>query len=339
MIEILQYDFGQRALLAGLLVGLTAPLIGVFLIQRRLALIGDGIGHVALVGVAAGVLTGTAPVWTALAVSVAAAITLELIRSSGRTGGDVALAALFYGGIGGGVLLLSVAPAGTPTTLTGYLFGAITTTSSADIIVFAVMTVIVLVTVITLAPRLFAVASDPDYSRAVGLPVLALNLALATLTAVTVVVSMRIVGLLLISALMVLPAGIAQHLARSFRATLVVASLSGGAISVAGIMVSFAGGTPSGATIVVLAVAVFVAVSLGAALWGFVFSRWHQEAEHHHEHEHGADCGHPAIEHDGHVDYLHNGHLHAQHGDHYDEHDHPVQESTHVRREPDSALH
>ena len=100
----------QRALLAALLVGLTAPVVGIYLVQRRLALIGDGIGHVALAGVAVGLLTGAAPVWTALLAAVAGAVAIELIRARGRTSGDVALAVLFYGGIAGGVVLISQAP-------------------------------------------------------------------------------------------------------------------------------------------------------------------------------------------------------------------------------------
>ncbi|MGL5857411.1 MAG: metal ABC transporter permease [Angustibacter sp.] len=321
MLEILQYEFMQRALLAGLLVGLAAPVVGVFLVQRRLALIGDGMGHVALVGVAAGVLTGTAPVLTALVVAVLAAVVLELVRASGQTSGDVALAVLFYGGIAGGVMLISVAPSGTPANLTSYLFGAITTTDRQDLMAFTALTLAVLVLVLTLAPRLFAVASDPEYARAVGLPVLALNLVLAVLVAVTVVVSMRVVGLLLISALMVLPAAIAQQVSRSFRASVLIAMLVGVAVSLTGITVSFSTGTPSGATIVVLAVAVFTATTGGVAVRGWWSARRHRAAEHHHNHEHGADCGHPAVPHAGHVDYLHDGHRHAPHGDHYDEHD------------------
>jgi zinc transport system permease protein len=320
VLELLQYEFMRRALLAGLLVGLAAPVVGIFLLQRRLALIGDGMGHVALAGVAAGVLTGRAPVWTALAAAVAGAVAIELIRARGRTSGDVALAVLFYGGIAGGVVLISLSPQGTPANLNAYLFGAITTTSGSDLVTFAVLAVAVLGVTAVLSPRLFAVANDPEYARAVGLPVLALNLTLAVLTAVTVVVSMRVVGLLLISALMILPNAIAQQLCHSFRASLAVAVVVGVVVSVTGIGTSFYTGTPSGGTIVVLAVAVFVAASVLTGVRERTARRRHHVAEGHHEHEHAEGCGHPAVLHGDHVDYVHEGHRHAVHGGHYDEH-------------------
>jgi zinc transport system permease protein len=320
VLELLQYDFMRRALVAGLLVGLAAPVVGIFLLQRRLALIGDGMGHVALAGVAAGVLTGRAPVWTALAAAVVGAVAIELIRARGRTSGDVALAVMFYGGIAGGVVLISLSPEGTPANLNAYLFGAITTTSGSDLVTFAILALTVLGVTAVLAPRLFAVANDPEYARAVGLPVLALNLTLAVLTAVTVVVSMRVVGLLLISALMILPNAIAQQLCHSFRASLAVAVVVGVAVSVTGIGASFYTGTPSGGTIVVLAVAVFVAASVLSTLRQRTAARRHQVAEGHHAHEHSEHCGHPAVVHGDHVDYVHEGHRHAMHGGHYDEH-------------------
>lgn len=105
--EILELAFMRQALLAALLVGLAAPLVGVFLVQRRLSLIGDGLGHVALAGVAVGVLTGQAPVWTALIAAILAAIAIEVIRVRGRTSADIALAVMFYGGIALGVVLIS----------------------------------------------------------------------------------------------------------------------------------------------------------------------------------------------------------------------------------------
>ncbi|HET7475880.1 MAG TPA: metal ABC transporter permease, partial [Dermatophilaceae bacterium] len=217
MLELLSYDFMRNALLAALLVGVAAPLVGVFLVQRRLSLIGDGMGHVALAGVAVGVLTGTAPVLTALVAAVASAVAIELIRARGRTSADVALAVMFYGGIAAGVVIIGRSDAGTPTSLTQYLFGSITTTSVTDLWVFLVLAVVVVGTVWVLRPRLFAVANDEEYCRATGLPVTALNLVLAVLTAVTVVVSMRVVGLLLISALMIVPNAAAQLLGTSFR--------------------------------------------------------------------------------------------------------------------------
>ena len=319
MAELLALDFMRQALVAALLVGIAAPLVGVFLVQRRLSLIGDGMGHVALAGVAVGVLTGAAPVLTALVAAVGAAVAIEMIRARGRTSGDVALAVMFYGGIAAGVVIIAKSSSGSPANLTAYLFGAITTANTADLWVFAGLAVVVLVSTALLRPWLFAVANDEEYARASGMPVTGLNIALAVLTAVTVVVSMRVVGLLLISALMIIPNATAQLLGRSFRASIRWAVLVGVVSSVGGVIVSFYAETPSGGTIVLLAIAAFVAAALGTGAVARYRAHQHRRADGH-QHEHGLDCGHEAIPHKDHVDYVHDGHLHAAHEGHYDEH-------------------
>ena len=319
MPEILTYDFMQRALLAAFLVGLAAPMVGVFLVQRGLSLIGDGMGHVALAGVAVGVVTKQAPVLTALVFAVAAAVVIELVRARGRTSGDVALAVMFYGGIALGVVVIGTSGGGTPTNLDTYLFGAISTTNPGDVVVFAALAVVVVTVTWALRPRLFAVANDEEYARATGMAVTALNITLAVLTAVTVVVAMRVVGLLLISALMIVPNATAQLVAGSFRSAIRTAVIIGAVCSVGGVTTSFYANTASGGTIVLLAIALFLVASSYSALRGRFAGKRHLEAEQH-EHEHGPDCGHSAIEHDHHVDYLHDGHRHAPHEGHYDEH-------------------
>lgn len=316
--EVFELAFMRQAMVAALLVGIAAPLVGVFLVQRRMSLIGDGMGHVALAGVAVGILTGQAPVITALAATVLAAIAIELIRLRGTTSGDVALAVMFYGGIALGVVLISRSSSSSPANLTGYLFGAILTTSRSDLVVFAVLAAAVLAVTWVLRPRFFAVAQDEEYSRASGLPVTAYNLALAILTAVTVVVSMRVVGLLLISALMILPNATAQLIGRSFASMTRWAVLIGVGSSIGGVWSSYYLGTPSGGTIVLVAIAIFLVATIVGALLARAARARHAYAETH-QHEHGPGCGHEAIPHGDHVDYLHDGHRHSQHGDHYDE--------------------
>lgn len=286
-LELLDYSFMQRALLASLLVGLTAPAVGLYVVQRRLALIGDGIGHIALAGVAVGVLTTGRPVLTALAAAVAGAVVIELVRARGRTSGDVALAIMFYGGIAAGVVIISRAPGGTPANLTSYLFGAITTTSQADLAVFGLLAAIVVTVTIGLAPRLFAVSNDEEYARAAGLPVLAINLLLASITAATVVISMRTVGLLLISALMVVPVATAQLLVGSFRSTLVLAVGLGVLVGVGGTVTSYYANTPSGGTIVLIAVALF-AVTTAATTARSAVLRPHPAGAGHRPYEQGS---------------------------------------------------
>ncbi|MGN7248913.1 metal ABC transporter permease [Janibacter anophelis] len=320
MIDLLALEFMQHALLAALLVGASAPLVGVFLVQRGMSLVGDGMGHVALAGVGVGLLTSTSPVLTALVVVVLAAVAIEVLRHLGRTGGDLALAIMFYGGLAAGVVIIAKAPQGSATNLQGYLFGALTTVSRGDLVQFAVLAAVVLVTVMLLRERLFAVAQDEEYSRASGLPVLATNILLAVLTGVTVVISMRVIGLLLISALMILPNATGQYLGRSFRGGLVWAVIVGTLTSVGGVVTSFYADTPSGATIVLLAIAVFVVSAAAVTAARTLRGRHHQTAEAH-EHVHWEECGHEVVLHGDHVDFLHDGHRHARHGDHWDEHD------------------
>ena len=262
----LAFDFMQRALLAALLVGLVAPAVGVFLVQRRLALMGDGIGHVALTGVALGFLLGTAPVLTAVVVATLGAIVIELVRQQGRTGGDVALALLFYGGIAGGVLLIGLAPGGSNANLLSYLFGSLTAVSPGDVLVITGLSVALLGTLAVVGRQLFAVCHDEEYARVAGLPVQALNLLLAVMAAVTVTVAMRVVGLLLVSALMVVPVATAQQVVRGFRATVVVALALGVAASVSGVLGSYYVDTAPGALIVVVALGGFAVAATAGSL-------------------------------------------------------------------------
>ncbi|RJL21466.1 metal ABC transporter permease [Bailinhaonella thermotolerans] len=259
MMDLLQYDFMRRALLAALLVGLVAPAVGTFIVQRRLALLGDGIGHVALTGVALGFLTGTAPTLTAVIVAVGGAIAIELVRERGRTSGDVALALLFYGGIAGGVLLIGLAPGGSNATLLGYLFGSVSSVSAEDVWVVAGLASAVLIIVAAFGRELFVLCQDEEVARSYGLPVRMLSLLIAVTAALTVVVAMRVVGLLLVSALMVVPVAASQQIARGFRTTMFLAMAIGVVSAVGGLQVA-AGqdNVAPGAAIVLIALAAFV---------------------------------------------------------------------------------
>jgi zinc transport system permease protein len=265
-VSIFQYDFMIRALIAALITGATAPALGVYLVQRRLSLIGDGIGHIALTGVGVGLLTSHSPVLTAVLVATAGAVAVELIRQRGRASGDVALAILFYGGISGGVFLVSLAADRSSTNLTAYLFGSPLSASRGDVVVMAILGGAVLLFGLVLRPWLFAISQDEEYARVSGLPVRTLNLLLAVGVAVTVTVAMRAVGLLLVSALMVVPVATAQQVSRGFAGTMRVAMLSGVLAAGLGIWISGTRDTAPGATIVLVAIAGFLvaAASSGA---------------------------------------------------------------------------
>ena len=336
MTELLSLGFMQRALLAALVTGLAAPAVGTYLVQRRLALMGDGLGHVAVTGVAVGLITGASPTWTAVVAAVLGAVLIEVIRERGHASGDVALALLFYGGIAGGVLITGLGGQSTAL-LQQYLFGAITTVSGEDLVTTTLLAAVTILIAIGLEPQLYAVALDPEYARVAGLRVRTYHLLVAVLAAVTVTVAMRTVGLLLVSALMVVPVATAQQVTRSFRGTLFAAMALGVGSAVGGLLLSaylsvdFGARVAPGPAIVLLALSGFVLTwPLGAALrrrrrlarpFPLVPGpEAHTPSERDHQHVHGEDCGHRAVPHGDHLDYLHGGHRHAPHGGHYDEH-------------------
>jgi zinc transport system permease protein len=252
----------QRALVACLAVGVFAPTIGTFLVQKRLSLVGDGVGHVAFAGVGAGLLLQVWPVWTALAFAVAGAIGVEWLRLRRQAAGDLALALFFYTGIALGGVLASRA-GGLELETLPYLFGdpyAVTWTGVATIVALGVL---VVVAMRFAARALFAVVTDEDWSKVTGLPVGPLSVALAGLTAAVIVAGMRIVGILLIAAMMVLPVASGQLVARSFRGTLRASVGVGAVSSLGGLAIARPLGLTAGGSIVFVAAAIFTAVALG----------------------------------------------------------------------------
>jgi zinc transport system permease protein len=269
MIELISDPLVQRMLVVGLLVGLAAPVVGTFLVQRRMALLGDGIGHVALAGVAAGWLAGSAAglaqrdalaIPGAIVFAIAAAVAMERLRARGAAA-DVVMAVLFYGGIATGVLLISAA-GGSNANLLGYLFGSISTVTWADAWITVALAAVIVAVGIGLRPALFAVTHDDEFARSTGLPVNVLNTVIAVLAAVTITVAMRVVGVLLVSALMILPVAIAQQLTRSFTRTMSLAMGIGAALTLTGIGVTLEHDLQPGALIVVLGVVAYIAVSM-----------------------------------------------------------------------------
>ena len=275
IVEMLASPLMQRALIVAVLVGLAAPVVGTYLVQRGLALLGDGIGHISLTGVALGWLVGgvvgvspndALAVPGAIVTSVLGAVLIEVVRARGRTRGDVALAILFYGGIAGGVILIKVA-GGTTTNLTSYLFGSIATVSVSDVWFTIVLAALVLAVGVGLRGPLFSLSHDEEFARACGLPTGVLNVLVAVVAALTVSVSMRVVGVLLVSAVMIVPVAVAQLVSHSFTRTMRLAMVVGTVACVAGLSITYVVAASPGAMIVVLLVAAYTvtAVAMGVA--------------------------------------------------------------------------
>ncbi|WP_420177045.1 metal ABC transporter permease [Luteococcus sp. OSA5] len=316
----------QRAIIAAFLSGLMSPAIGTYIVQRRLSLLGDGLGHVAVAGVGLSFLTGTAPLPLAIIVCVAGAVVVELLRQQGRATGDVGLAVLFYGGLASGVMMAGLGGQGAGA-LSQFLFGSLTSISDSDVRTVTVLAVVVLLLCVGLWPRLFAVCADEDFAQILGLRVRWLNLLVVVLAAITVTMSMRTVGLLLVSAMMVIPVATAQNLFVSFRNSLLGAMAIGAIVAFSGTVGSYYWDTASGATIVVCAIVVFLATwpltsMIHRHQAASARDEWLDDPDHvvceEPPHTHSLD--HVAVQHGDHVDYLHDGHRHAPHGDHFDEH-------------------
>ena len=258
---MLDLEFMRLAFAAGATVGVLAPTVGFFLVQREMSLIGDGIGHVAFAGVAAGYLLGVSPVWTALAAALVGAAAIEWLRARRRAAGDQALAIVFYTGIAGGVVLISAAGA-LNANLFAYLFGSILTVTRGDLALIATIGLGALLLVGVLLRGLVAVSLDEEGARVAGLPVAALNGLVSMLAALTIGVSMRIVGILLIAALMVLPVIAASRLAWSVRSAILLSMGIGVASVFVGLTVSYYADLAPGGAIVLTAAAAFGVASL-----------------------------------------------------------------------------
>jgi zinc transport system permease protein len=263
--SIFDAEFMRLAFATGAIVGVLAPAVGFFLVQRRMSLIGDGVGHVAFAGVAAGYLLGISPVATALVASVAGAIAIEWLRSQHQAAGDQALALVFYTGIAAGVVLISAAGA-LNANLFAFLFGSILTVTRGDLLLVAILGALGLALIGALYRPLVAVALDEEAARVSGVPVALLNVLLAGLAGVTIAVSMRIVGILLIAALMVLPVIAASRIAWSIRSTIVLSTAIGLGSVFAGLTLAYYANLAPGGAIVLTAAAAFVLASGAAAL-------------------------------------------------------------------------
>jgi len=257
MPEIFHYDFMVRALFAGVLVALTVPVLGSFLVARRYALISDSLAHVSLAGIGAGLLLGQAPILVAVPVTVAGALLLEWLRQARRISGEIGLAILMSGGLALAVVLANLAQ-GANTDFTAYLFGSIATTDMVDVYTLLAVSVVTTVFVGVNYRTLLHIAFDEDSARIAGRRVTFLNYALVALTAAVVVLSLRIVGGLLISALLVMPIVTASRFTKGFISTIGLGVVCALITVLSGLVLAFYAGIAAGGAIVLSALVLLV---------------------------------------------------------------------------------
>jgi zinc transport system permease protein len=272
MPSILEYDFMVRALIGGALIGLMAPAIGMFLVLRRLSLIADSLSHVALTGVAIGLLTNTFPPLAALGATTIAAITIEYVRVRRMMPGDAALAVVLYSALALAVVLISLAD-GFNVDLFGYLFGSLLTVDSTDIWLLTALVVVVLSFVGLFYSELSQSSFDSDLARTSGVRVFTINLALAVLTGAIITLSMRVVGVLLVGALIVIPVMVSLRLATGLRIAIAVSMAVGVTSAIAGLTISYYANIAAGGSVVLTTVGLLILTIAGSATVRWVY-RW-----------------------------------------------------------------
>ncbi len=256
----LGYGFIQRAYLAGTLIAALCAMLGLFLVLRKLSLIGDGLAHVSFGAIALGLFFGIYPFYVAVPVVVAASYFILKITEKNKIYGDAAIGIVSSVGIAGGVILASLSR-GFNVDLFSYLFGNILAISSREVYLSIAASLAVLAVIVMLYNDLFAVAFDAEYAKISGIRTERINLTLTFLTAVTVVLAIKIVGVMLASSLLILPAVTALQIARGFRGAMILSVIIAIASVLAGITVSFFLDLPAGATIVMFN-ALFFSASL-----------------------------------------------------------------------------
>jgi ABC-type Mn2+/Zn2+ transport systems, permease components len=257
--EILQFGFIQRALISGIAVAVSCSVIGLFLVLRRESLYGDALSHVAFGGIAIGLFTNVYPIWTAFAVSILASLGITKLRDSTKIPGDSAVAVLLSAGLATGVVLIGLS-GGFSLDLYSFLFGSILLISYNDQSMILVLSLIVLAIMYKMYRKLMYIAFDEEQAKVSGIDVIKLNYLFIVLASVTVITSVRLVGVLLISSLIVIPNITAMMFGKGFKKTLLISIFTAVLSVVGGIVISYVMNLAPGGTIVIISVAVFLAV-------------------------------------------------------------------------------
>ena len=257
ILEALSYGFMQKALVAGIAVALICSFMGTFLVLRRYSLFGDGIAHVAFGGISVGLFLGVFPLWTAFIVSIFGGLGLQKLRQSTKISGDAAVAVVLVSGLAVGVILVS-SSGGFSVDLFSFLFGSILLISNEDTMMILGISAGIITTLVILQKQFLHLTFNEEQAKLVGLRTTLLNYAFVVLASITVVTSMRLVGILLISALIVIPNITAMMFGKGFKKTVCI-SMSISVISVvSGILLSYSLNLAASGTIVIIAVGILV---------------------------------------------------------------------------------
>lgn len=259
--DIFQYGFMIRALEAGVIIAFIAPLIGMFLVLRRYSLIADTLAHVSLAGIAAALLLGWNPILSALGATLAASFGIERLRNTKRVFGESALALFLSGSLAIATILISLG-SGMRGNITNYLFGSIVTVTQNDVLIISILALVVGVAITLLYKELVYTSFDEESARAGGVPIQKINFALIALSALTVSLAIPIVGVLLISALVVIPPVTALLFRKNFLKTLLIAEAISLFSVISGIIVSFMLNISTGGTIVLIMLLIFLSTHL-----------------------------------------------------------------------------
>ena len=265
LMQMFSYPFMQRALIAGVLVSLCAALLGVSLVLKRYSMIGDGLSHVSFGALAIAVALGMTPLYFSIPVVVLAAFFLLRMASHPHWNSDAAIAVMSASSLAIGIIVIS-RTTGMTTDVDNYMFGSVLAMSKADLALSVVLCAAVLVLFILFYHKLFAVTFDESFSRATGLKVERYNTLLAILTALTIVLGMRMMGAMLISSLVIFPALTAMRLFKSFRSVVLCSAVTSVTCLCAGLTASFVLSTPVGASVVAANLGLFLLSCLAAAL-------------------------------------------------------------------------
>lgn len=259
MLDILSYGFMQRSFIMGIIISIIAPTIGLFLVLRRLSVMGDALSHVALAGAAFGILTGIYPVYSAIMFSIAAALGIERLRKEYEKYAELSLSIVLSAGIGLASILISL---GNTSGIFAYLFGSLALVSKKDILVVSILGIFILISIIVLYKGLFYISFDEEGAKLAGVPVKAINIFFSILVALTIGISMRIVGVLLISSLMTLPVATSLIIANSFKQALIYSNIFGIISVIVGLVLSFYLDLAPGGTIVLTALLILIIIIL-----------------------------------------------------------------------------